>query len=292
MKPTVKSAVFAFTTVFLWSSAFPITKFAAAAFTPNVLGLVRCSLAAVILLIIGRINQIHGPKKPAHIPLFLLSGGMGFSLYMICFNSGMLTLTSATSSLIIATTPVLTAVGAAWFYQEKIKPVGWCAIAAAFLGVAVLLLTDTSKGGLSGGTGLFWTMAAALVFCCYNLMNRKLLSLGYTAVECVTWSMVCGALWLMPFLGHAIPQVTEAPVSSILAAVYLGAMPSAAAYLLWSHAMSLAKKTSDVSNFQFLTPLLSTAMGFAMLGEIPSLMTAAGGLIIIASIVVFGLKGK
>ena len=39
MKNTAKSALFAFTTVFLWSSAFPITKFAAAAFTPNLLGL-------------------------------------------------------------------------------------------------------------------------------------------------------------------------------------------------------------------------------------------------------------
>lgn len=292
MKNTAKSALFAFTTVFLWSSAFPITKFAATAFTPNVLGLLRCSLAAVILLIIGRINRIHGPKKPLHIPLFLLSGGLGFSLYMIFFNSGMLTLTSATSSLIIATTPVLTAIGASWLYREKIKPVGWCSIAAAFAGVAVLLLTDTSKGGLSGGEGLFWTMAAAVVFCGYNLMNRKLLSMGYTAVECVTWSMVCGAIWLMPFLGQAIPQVMAAPAVSVIATVYLGAMPSATAYLLWSNAMSLARKTSDVSNFQFLTPLLSTAMGFALLGEIPGLMTVVGGMIIVASIVVFGLKGK
>ena len=69
-------------------------------------------------------------------------------------------------------------------------------------------------------------------------------------------------------------------------------MPSATAYLLWSNAMSLTRKTSDVSNFQFLTPLLSTAMGFALLGEIPGLMTVVGGMIIVASIVVFGLKGK
>ena len=292
MKPTVKSAVFAFVTVLLWSSAFPITKFATVAFTPDVLGLLRCSLAAVILLIIGKINHIRGPEKPAHILFFMISGGMGFSLYMIFFNSGMLTLTSATSSLIIATTPVLTAIGAAWFYREKIKPVGWCAIAAAFGGVAVLLLTDTSKGGLSGGSGLLWTMAAAFVFCCYNLMNRKLLSMGYSAVECVTMSMVCGALWLMPFAGQAVMQLASAPAYSIAATIYLGAMPSATAYLLWSNAMSLAKKTSDVSNFQFLTQLLSTVMGFAMLREVPSAMTIAGGVIIIISIVVFGLKGK
>ena len=69
-------------------------------------------------------------------------------------------------------------------------------------------------------------------------------------------------------------------------------MPSATAYLLWSKAFSIANKTSDVTNFQFLTPLLSTAMGFAMLGEIPSAATIIGGLLIVASITVFGLKGK
>ena len=77
-----------------------------------------------------------------------------------------------------------------------------------------------------------------------------------------------------------------------MAAVYLGAMPSATAYLLWSRAFSLAEKTSDVTNYQFLTPLLSTAMGFAMLGEIPSLATIVGGLVIIASLVIFSRKGR
>ena len=43
MKSSTRSALLAMTTVFLWSSAFPITKIAAQAFTPNALGLFRCS---------------------------------------------------------------------------------------------------------------------------------------------------------------------------------------------------------------------------------------------------------
>ena len=50
MKSSTKSALLAIATVFLWSSAFPITKIAAQAFTPNALGLFRCTLAAGILL--------------------------------------------------------------------------------------------------------------------------------------------------------------------------------------------------------------------------------------------------
>lgn len=292
MKPAAKSALFAFTTVFLWSSAFPITKIATQCFSPNALGLMRCTLASVILLIIGSMNHLRKPIKALHIPLFFLSGGLGFSLYMIFFNTGMLTLSSATSSLIIATTPVLTAIGASFLYKEKISIIGWAAIGTAFAGVAVLLLSDSTKGGLSGGRGLFFMIAAAIVFCCYNLLNRKLLSMGYTAVEAVTWSMVCGAVLLTVFTPQAFSQIGDASTPALMSVIFLGAMPSATAYLLWSKAFSIANKTSDVTNFQFLTPLLSTAMGFAMLGEIPSAATIIGGLIIIASIVVFGFKGK
>lgn len=289
MKNTTKSAILAFTTVFLWSSAFPLTKIATEYIAPNQLGLLRCTIASIILLIIGKICHIRFPQKVAHIPLFFVSGGLGFSLYMITFNTGMLTLSSAMGSLIIATTPVLTAIGATFLYKEKIKPIGWAAIGCAFAGVAVLLLWG---GNLSYSTGLWWTCAAAFVFCCYNLLNRKLLAMGYNAVECVTWSMVCGAILLLPFVGDAIVQAGSASWQALAVVIYLGSMPSATAYLLWSKAFSLAKKTSDVTNYQFLTPLISTLLGLLILSEVPDVSTIVGGIIIVASIVVFGLKGK
>ncbi len=289
MKDTTKSSILAFITVFLWSSAFPLTKVATEYIDPNQLGLLRCTIASVILLIIGKVCNIKLPKKAIHIPLFFLSGGLGFSMYMITFNTGMLTLSSAMGSLIIATTPVLTAIGATFLYKEKIKPIGWVAIASAFAGVAVLLLWG---GNVSYSTGIWWTCAAAFVFCCYNLLNRKLLSMGYNAVECVTWSMTCGAILLLPFAGEAIVQASNATLPAIAVVIYLGSMPSATAYLLWSKAFSMANKTSDVTNYQFLTPLISTLLGLMILGEIPGISTLVGGAIIVISIVVFGLKGK
>lgn len=289
MRDTTKSALLAFTTVFLWSSAFPLTKVATEYIDPNQLGLLRCTIATIILLIIGKVCNIGLPKKIQHLPLFFISGGLGFSIYMITFNTGMLTLSSALGSLIIALTPVLTAIGATFLYKERIKLVGWMSILCAFLGVAVLLLWG---GEVSYSVGIWWTCAAAFVFCCYNLLNRKLLSMGYNAIECVTWSMTCGAIWLLPFMGEAIVQAQSASMSALLVVLYLGSMPSATAYLLWSKAFSLAKKTSDVTNFQFLTPLISTALGLIILGEIPGVSTIIGGTIIVISIVIFGIKGK
>ena len=288
MKDKAKSAVLAFTTVFLWSSAFPLTKIATEYIDPNQLGFLRCTIASVMLLIIGKIYNIRLPKLK-HIPLFLLSGGLGFSMYMITFNTGMLSLSSAMGSLIIATTPVLTAIGATFIYKEKIKPIGWIAIGGAFGGVSVLLLWGSD---ITYSNGIWWTCCAAFVFCCYNLLNRKLLSMGYNAVECVTWSMTCGAIILLPFLPDAVTQASNASLAALVVIIYLGSMPSAMAYLLWSKAFSLVEKTSDVTNYQFLTPLISTALGLIILNEIPGSSTIVGGIIIIISVIIFGLKGK
>ena len=277
-----------FLSVFLWASAFPLTKVAQQQFTSITLGFLRCTVAAIFLIIIGKCCHIRLPQKK-HIPLFFVSGGLGFTGYMITFNTGILTLTSATSSIIIAVTPILTAIVASNLYKEKIKPIGWAAIAAAFIGVLILLLWE---GVFSINIGLIWTVGAAIVFCGYNIMTRKLSAMGYNALEIVTYSMICGAILLGFWAGDGLHQLAGASVSHIIALIYLGALPSATAYFTWGKAMSYAERTSEVTNFMFVTPLLSTIMGFIILHEVPNAGTFIGGAIIIISIVVFNLKGK
>lgn len=277
-----------FLSVFLWASAFPLTKVAQQQFTSIPLGFLRCTVAAIFLIIIGKCCHIRLPQKK-HIPLFFVSGGLGFTGYMITFNTGILTLTSATSSIIIAVTPILTAIVASHLYKEKIKPIGWAAIAAAFIGVLILLLWE---GVFSINIGLIWTVGAAIVFCGYNIMTRKLSAMGYNALEIVTYSMICGAILLGFWVGDGLHQLAGASVSHIIALIYLGALPSATAYFTWGKAMSYAERTSEVTNFMFVTPLLSTIMGFIILHEVPNAGTFIGGAIIIISIVVFNLKGK
>lgn len=277
-----------FLTVFLWASAFPLTKIVQQQFTSYPLGFLRCSIAAILLLIIGKFSHIHKPKKE-DIPWFLLSGGMGFTLYMIAFNTGIQTLTSATSSIVIAITPILTAILAAKLYQEKIRPIGWLAIIMAFIGVLILLLWE---GVFSINIGLVWTICAAIVFCGYNILSRRLSQKGYSSLEIVTYSMLCGAILLGFWSIESFRQMTNASTNHILALIYLGALPSAGAYFFWGKAMSLAERTSEVTNFMFVTPLLSTIMGFIFLKEVPNMGTFIGGAVIIISIIVFNLKGK
>lgn len=287
MNTTVKRNLLAFSTVFLWATAFPLTKFIGDDLSTNSLSLIRCIAAAVFLLIIGKFSGIRKPFCKGDAAYLFIAGLMGFALYLIFFTTGIQTLTSATSSIVIAATPIMTAIGARKIYKEHISITGWICIFMAFVGVAVLLFWN---GMLSINVGLLWTLGAALIFCIYNLMNRHLSGKGYTALEITTYCMISGAIILLIFTPQTISDIMTADISSILVAIYLGLMPSATAYLLWAKAMTYADKVSEVTNYMFVTPLLSTLLGFLILSEIPDMGTIIGGIIILASVICFNLK--
>ncbi|MEA4988132.1 MAG: EamA family transporter [Anaerovorax sp.] len=283
-----KQNIFALITIFLWASAFPLTKIAMEHYTPNALGFIRCTIAAIFLCILCRVHHIKFPPKK-DIPWFFLSGGLGFTLYMIAFNIGMQTLTSATSSILIATTPILTAVAASKLYREKISKIGWVTISMAFIGVVILMLWD---GIFSINVGLIWILFAAIIFCSYNLLIRRFVLKGYSSLQIVTYSMTCGAVLLAVFSPQGVQQLMTAGAKQILVVVYLAILASAMAYLFWNKAMAMADKTSDVTNYIFAVPLLSTVMGFIFLKEIPNYGVLIGGTMIIVSLIIFNAKGQ
>ena len=284
-----KMHLFALSTILLWSTAFPVTKMVGDAIPPTELGAIRCVAAALFLCIIGAVNHIRRPGSIGDCCLLALAGALGFGFYMIFFNTGMQTLTSATSSLVIATTPVMTALAASRLYNERLSRVGYLAIASAFIGVMILLLWD---GVLSINTGVIWTFGAAVLFCGYNLLNRKLQAVGYSSMEIMTYAMISAAVILTIAAPHAFGVFRRAGLQNALLAIYLGIAVSAAGYFLWAKAFEKAEHTSDVTNYMFLTPLVTTVLGFIMLKEVPDPGTVIGGAIIVSSVIVFNKYGK
>ena len=78
-----------------------------------------------------------------------------------------------------------------------------------------------------------------------------------------------------------------APPSALLYVLILGVFSSAVAYCAWAKALSLAKNTSSVSNYMFVTPFLTTLLGLWIAGEPVELPTVAGGALIIIGLLLF-----
>lgn len=277
-------------TIFLWASAYPLTKIAQTHFTPIPISFIRSFIAGFFMLAIGRMHGMQLPKKK-HIPLFLASGALGYVIYTVAMNIGLMTLPSATCSLLVATSPIMTAIIASKVYNEKINLVSWIAIFIAFAGVAILLLWD-SGGQFTIDAAMLWMLLSAASWAGYNIMTRKLVALGYTSAQITCFSMIAAAFWLCFWSADGFRETYTAEWIHILALLYLAIISNALGCILWGKAMAYAEKTSEVANFMFLSPLLSALMSFILLREVPGMGTFIGGTVIIGGLLLFNLKGQ
>ena len=73
--------------------------------------------------------------------------------------------------------------------------------------------------------------------------------------------------------------------------VLLGILGGALGYVFWAKAFSLAdRQTSDVSNFMFAMPLLTSLIGFLVKGEVPGVETVIGGIPVVGGMILFQLE--
>ncbi len=278
---------YAMVTIIFWSLAYVLTRLALQYFSVFSLGFLRYFVASCTLAVIAVFTKMKPPHK-SDLPWFLAAGAIGFFLYMIAFNKGQETVTASTGSVVIATVPVITALLARFVYQEKLRNFQWAAIVIEFAGVVVLTLMD---GVFSINTGLLWLLLAALALSIYNLLQRKLTK-TYPALQTSAVSIFFGTLLLAVFLPASAGEVSHAPGIQLFYVAVLGIFSSAVAYAAWSKAFAKAKQTSQVSNYMFITPFLTSLLGILIADEIPDKATLIGGAIIIIGVFVFNFGEK
>ncbi len=215
---------YAAVTILFWSMAFVFTRLALRYFSVYSLGVLRYLVASIVLLGVALATRMRLPKL-RDVPWFLLSGAAGFGLYMIVFNLGSQSVSASTGSVILATTPILTALLAQAVYHEKLSLRQYAAIGVSFAGVVALTVL---RGGFTVGRGLWYMFASALLVSVYNLLQRRL-TRTYSALQATAVSIFLGTLMLCVFLPGAIGELnSRRRTDSVLADS--GGVSSAVAY--------------------------------------------------------------
>ena len=279
--------IYALITIIFWSLGYVLTRLALQYFSAYSLGFLRYATASLVLIFLAAAAKMRLPAVK-DLKWFLASGTAGFFLYMIAFNSGSVTVTAATSSVIVATAPVMTTLLARIIYKEKILRVQWVAIAIELLGVIVLTIMES---GLTFNSGLLWLFGAALLLSIYNLLQRKLTQ-DYSAMQITSVSIFIGTIMLSIFSPISVRELPGAPAAQIASVICLGVFCSAVAYFSWSKAFEKAHRSSAVSNYMFLTPFLASILGIALAQEPISSSTIVGGMIIIAGLLLYNFSDQ
>ena len=284
MSNRVKAIIGALATIAVWATAFPFSKIALQHVDSLTLSVARVVGGVMLMLIIGVVKGLQIPTSWREWGLYIVLGMTGNFVYQVVFNQGLLTIPAATSSIIMALTPMTTALMALVVYKDYMKPIGWLFTITAFAGVAVIILWN---GPINVPMGAFWTLFGMILFAIYNIINRGLSLKGHDPITVATWSMFTGAIMALPFVSQSVANIVVAPVSTWLAIMYLACFSSALGFVFWSYALEHAERVSDVTNFMYLSPVVAAIVAAFLLEEYPNMGLYIGAPIILGSLYMF-----
>ncbi len=279
--------IYALITIVGWSFALVLTRLLSQSYTAYSIGFLRYFIASCTLIITVVLTKMKMPLK-SDFPWFFASGALGFFFCTIAFNKGVAAVTSANASVVIAIIPVATALLARFIFMESLHFLQWIAIAVEFVGVTILTMMNEE---FSFNTGLFWLFLAVLTFSIYNLLQRKLTQ-SYSALQSSSYSIFLGTILLSIFIPDSVKELSVATGIQVFYFLILGVFSSAISYISWSKAFSIADRASQVSNYMFLSPFLTSILGYLLLKEIPDRATIVGGTVIISGLFLFNFGWK
>ena len=271
----------------LWASAFAGIRLGLRGFGPGQLALLRFLVASVSLLVYALITRLPLPAL-RDLPMLFLMGFLGFFVYHVGLNAGEVAVPAGAASFIIASVPVFSTLLAVIFLRERLTAVGWTGVAVSFLGVA--LISVGTGTGLKFEPAALFIVLAAFGESIYFVLQKPYLS-RYTGLQVTTYTIWTGTLLMMVYMPGLITQIGKAPLVSTLSVVYLGIFPAAIGYVLWSIALSRAD-VSRVTSTLNLSPILSLAIAFLVLGEVPSALSVLGGVVTVAGVILLNTLGK
>jgi len=262
-------------TLLLWASAFVGIRIGLTGYTPGALALLRFLVASFCMIFVHRYfaknNRI--PWK-SRLQIMLL-GMAGIGIYNICLNVGEMTVSAGVASFVIGLIPVMTIFLSIIFLKERPNVFVWLGMLISFIGLLGILFGESSS--FTPDAGVLIILVSALMGGIYNVSQKKFLR-DYHPAVITAWVIWGGTFMLLWFAPDLYQQINIARHEATFAAIYMGIFPAAVAYVAWSFVLD-NMSASIASAYLYALPVLSTAMGFFLLGEIPSVLSLSGGII-------------
>lgn len=272
-------------TVLIWSTTFAAMKAALAAFSPAHLLFLRWTLTSLLFAGYALVTRMRLPEK-RDLPTIVLAGLLGFGIYQILLVNGQTGVSASLAGFLVNLNPVFTTVISVALGRERSTVLTWAGLAVALSGLVLMAQGRGGLGGLNGSAAL--VIAAALCFSLYTIVSKPLLA-KYRPLEVTTWVVIAGSLPLLVFAPGSLPALAAAPAAGIANLVFLAVMPGAVAYALWSKVVS-ALPAGTASRTLYALPVLGIGVSWLWVGEVPHLVTVAGGLVTIAGVALASIK--
>ena len=267
----------------LWGANFAVLKMGLADWPP--LFFVSLRLIAVGLLL----TPFVGLPKRSQLPsLLLLSVILGIVHFSTLF-AGLNLADAATTSIVVQIQVPISALVAAWLFDEKLHWRRWTGMVLAILGIGLLVGRPTFQGGALA-IGLI--LAAAVSWVWANIQIKKLAS-EVNGWQLNAWIALFSAppvlgLSLIMESGH-LTAVQNAGINAWFAMVYQVVVVTVLCYGLW-YSMMRRYPIGQVMPFTLLEPVFGATSAVLLLHEAWDWVMLLGGAVTVSGLAIIVLR--
>jgi drug/metabolite transporter (DMT)-like permease len=267
-----------------WAGNFIVVKGAIGILPPVAFTFLRYLVASATLVALLRWREGAIRVPTGDVLRIALLGVIGFGCYQILWPVALQTIPAGDSALLIAATPVMTALLAMAVGADTPNAVKLIGAFISFAGVALVI---GAGQGLSLGVSLvgdLLTLIAAACWSIYTVFGATILR-RHSPLVTTTWAIVAGTLFIAPL---GIAQLATSDLSGfglpvVFAIIYSGTLSAGFANVIVLHGVKLLGPTR-VNALQFLVPVLAVGMAAVFLDEPIRGIQLVGGAIILAGV--------
>ncbi len=275
------------TTIVFWAAAFAAIRAGLVAYGPGHLALLRFLIASVVLAAYGAFTGMRLPRLKDVPPIAAL-GLIGITGYHVPLSFGEITVTAGAASLLIASSPVFTALFATSLLKERLKVWGWAGILISFGGAALIAVGEGEAMGFDVNALLILVAAVCTAF--YSVLQKPLFT-RYSPLEFTAYAIWAGTFFMLVFAPGLFETVQTAPLDATLAIVFLGIFPAALSYVTWSYTLSRAPASKAATSL-YLIPAMAILIAWGWLGEVPSIISLIGGGVALGGVIMVNTLGR
>jgi drug/metabolite transporter (DMT)-like permease len=246
-------------------------------------------LVAILLVVAPR----HLRTSWERLRLFGLLGGVLFVLFPLTFNIGLQHTEASRGAVMLATMPIWSALlGRIVGERLSGRQVVGVGLSVVGIGLAFLEPGRALGGDPSSLAGDGLLLLTGLLGALYGLLAKRVLAVDSPATV-TTYAMLIGATLLLPaaIIEGLVPALQRLDWRLLGLVVFLGVLGGAAAFLLWTWALSRLTPT-QVAVYANLNPIVAALLGVLILHERPSVLFLLGFVAVVTGVLLVNWPGR
>ena len=275
----------------VWGGMFVAVKIAVEYIPPIPLVWMRYIMAFIVLAAVVVYQRENLKIARKDIALLLSIGVIGHTISIVTQEYGTMFSSAQMGSVITSATPAFMLIFAAWLLKEKMTVRKILSIILATVGV--ILIAGVDSMDMSKQLGAFCSTVAALTWALMSVM-LKLIPSRYSPLQINFYAVLTAIICLTPV---NLPTVSALPWDKILqpeiigCVVYMGAISTSIAFLLWNKGLLLMEAGAS-GLFFFFQPIVGTFLGWLILDEQITLSFWIGSLLIFIGVFLVTVRNE